>query len=45
MISLPVVPPTQRLPLLLNLVVFVVSCLREREGGGAPAGLRAILDR
>lgn len=33
------------LPYVTCLLVFVISCLREREGAGAPAGLRAILDR
>jgi simple sugar transport system permease protein len=33
------------LPYVTCLVVFVLSCLRERDGGGAPAGLRAVLDR
>jgi len=34
------------LPYVASLVVFVISCVRVREGrGAAPAGLRAVLDR
>jgi simple sugar transport system permease protein len=33
------------LPYLTCLVVFVATCVRERAGRGAPAGLRAVLER
>jgi simple sugar transport system permease protein len=33
------------LPYAACLVVFVVTCLRARAGGGAPAGLKAVLER
>ena len=33
------------LPYVTCLVVFVATCVRERAGRGAPAGLRAVLAR
>jgi ABC-type uncharacterized transport system permease subunit len=33
------------LPYLTCLTVFVATCVRDRAGRGAPAGLRAVLDR
>jgi general nucleoside transport system permease protein len=33
------------LPYVACLLVFVLTCLRGRAGGGAPAGLRTVLDR
>jgi ABC-type uncharacterized transport system permease subunit len=33
------------LPYVTCLVVFVATCVRERAGRGAPAGLRAVLER
>jgi simple sugar transport system permease protein len=33
------------LPYVVSLVVFVATCLRRGTSGGAPAGLRAVLER
>jgi ABC-type uncharacterized transport system permease subunit len=33
------------LPYVVSLVVFVATCLRSEAGGGAPGGLRDLLDR
>ncbi|UUX97186.1 hypothetical protein [Aquabacterium sp. J223] len=33
------------LPYLVSLAVFTVTCLRMKDGGGAPAGLRSVLER